>query len=312
MCSRASTKTEPAGEQGGRAGYFAWDPRSNALPHGAAAFYDAYGYLVLTGHQPVSSVVSIKGVAEGIMRDFLSDLCRLSDASTFTTSDEQAQKLRNDDFLQSASGVSCFVEEEESKSESENGNSKKAVNKIGHALHDLQPTFEEFSRGPNVSVVAHALLYNPVPVQSMYIVKGAKVGGEVRPHRDATFLMPVSGRAADCIGLWWAVEDATMHNGCLWVVPGSHRDPVTRRFVRSGNQLDFVGDELNEAADADYLPVEVRAGDLVVLHGNVLHKSEHNASDRSRHAYSVHVVRDGLKADCWLRRSEGVEFRPLT
>lgn len=56
-----------------------------------------------------------------------------------------------------------------------------------------------------------------------------KIGGEVRPHQDSTFL---ATDPPSVIGLWWALEDATKQNGCLWALPGSHKDGVARRFLR--------------------------------------------------------------------------------
>lgn len=57
----------------------------------------------------------------------------------------------------------------------------------------------------------------PPALQSMYIFKQPSIGGVVVPHQDSTFIhtTPLS-----CVGLWWALEDATKDNGCLWALPG--------------------------------------------------------------------------------------------
>ena len=56
-------------------------------------------------------------------------------------------------------------------------------------------------------------------------------GGEVTPHQDGTFLYNEPLRL---FGFWFPIDDATLENGCLWYVPGSHLEPVTRRFLRTG------------------------------------------------------------------------------
>ena len=56
-------------------------------------------------------------------------------------------------------------------------------------------------------------------------------GGEVTPHQDGTFLYNEPLRL---FGFWFPIDDATLENGCLWYVPGSHQEPVTRRFLRTG------------------------------------------------------------------------------
>ena len=60
-------------------------------------------------------------------------------------------------------------------------------------------------------------------------VQQPKIGGEVRPHQDSTFLRT---DPPSVIGLWWALEDATKQNGCLWALPGAHAQGVARHFIR--------------------------------------------------------------------------------
>ncbi len=59
-----------------------------------------------------------------------------------------------------------------------------------------------------------------------------KIGGEVVPHQDSSFIYtePMS-----CVGLWWALEEATKDNGCLWAAPEEHKKGLRRRFfVKDG------------------------------------------------------------------------------
>ena len=51
----------------------------------------------------------------------------------------------------------------------------------------------------------------------------------VTPHQDGTFL---NNDPLKLVGFWFPLDDATLENGCLWFVPGSHARPVTRRSVR--------------------------------------------------------------------------------
>jgi len=86
----------------------------------------------------------------------------------------------------SASNVSCFFEEH---AFAEDGALRQAkalsINKIGHALHDLDPVFRAFSRSARMRAVFRALGFErPLPVQSMYIFKQPQLGGEVVPHQD--------------------------------------------------------------------------------------------------------------------------------
>jgi phytanoyl-CoA dioxygenase PhyH len=115
---------------------------------------------------------------------------------------------------------------------------EKSINKIGHALHDLDPVFERFSRSQKIKDVATAIgIKNPLLLQSMYIFKQPDIGGEVTCHQDSTSLYtdPI-----DIVGLWFALEDATIENGCLWAIPGGHRSGLKSRWVRSTEGMKFA------------------------------------------------------------------------
>jgi phytanoyl-CoA hydroxylase len=121
------------------------------------------------------------------------------------------------------------------------------------------------------------------------------------------------------VGFWWALEDCSTTNGCLWAVPGSHRQGVQRRFKRrGGGQGGTEFDPPEQARPFDLtgaVPLEVGRGALVVLHNALVHYSAENRSTASRHAYSVHVVEGGegtvYPEDNWLQRPVGDGFRVL-
>ncbi|MEQ8814027.1 MAG: phytanoyl-CoA dioxygenase family protein [Thalassobaculum sp.] len=184
-----------------------------------------------------------------------------------------------------------------------------AVNKLGHAMHDLDPVFERVSRRPTLAALAHGLgLADPLLVQSMVIWKPPAVGGEVTCHQDATFLVT---EPESVVGFWLALEDADESNGCLYAIPGGHRGPLRQLFREVDGAL--VAETLDPAPfdDAAAVPLPARKGTLVVLHGRLPHGSAPNTSDRSRMAYTLHMV-DGTARwhpGNWLRRSPGMPFR---
>jgi phytanoyl-CoA hydroxylase len=136
----------------------------------------------------------------------------------------------------------------------------------------------------------------------MFIFKQPQIGGEVVCHQDATFLYT---EPPSVVGFWFALEDATRENGCLWAIPGGHQRGLKSRFVRDG-----TGGTRFEVYDAapwppgELIPLEVPRGALVVLDGLLPHLSYANRSSRSRHAYALHVIEGGCHypADNWLQR----------
>lgn len=237
------------------------------------------------------------------------------DASTVSIFSTHEQTRTSDEhFLSSGDSITCFFEEEAFGPDGELVQDKAlSINKIGHAMHDLDPVFDEFSRQPVIAEAAEAIgMARPLLLQSMYIFKQPRIGGEVTCHQDSTFLYtdPMS-----VVGFWVALQDATLENGCLWAQPGGHRGPLRTRFVRDpddGTRFEVLDDTpFPVPGSPDLVPLEAKAGTLVLLHGLLPHWSDVNRSDRSRHAYTVHVI-DGAAHypdENWLQRSSDLPFR---
>ena len=180
-----------------------------------------------------------------------------------------------------------------------------AVNKLGHAMHDLDPVFNAFSRGKQLQAVADAIgLTDPKLVQSMYIFKQPGIGGEVVCHQDSTFLYT---EPQSVVGFWFAIEDAHRGNGCLGGLPGEHRKGLRQIYRKHGDgllQMDTVQPELDwDMRVLEWL--EAPKGTLIVLNGEFPHLSEANRSATSRHAYTLHAVSGAAHypAGNWIQRT---------
>ena len=208
--------------------------------------------------------------------------------------------------------IRCFFEEEAFDDNCDLIQPKDlSINKIGHAMHDLDPVFDSFSRTEALEAIAKDVGFeDPRILQSMYIFKQPKIGGEVSCHQDATFLYtePVSVK-----GFWFALEDASQENGCMWTIPGGHRNNLKSRFYRNkkgdGTEMEILD---NSPWDMSKLvPLEVSAGTMVILHGLLPHMSYANRSNITRHAYTMHLIEGS--ADYpewnWLQRSSEMPLR---
>jgi len=260
--------------------------------------FDTDGYVVLDEFSSDESRAALRRRALEIV-----DAFDPAGASVFTTRRDAA--ARDSYFQESAETIRCFFEEE---AFDEHGVLRApkplSMNKIGHAMHDLDPVFDRFSRDPRLEDLVRALgIAEPRIYQSMYIFKQPHIGGEVHWHQDATFFATTP---QSVITLWFALEDATRENGCLWVQPGGHRGPLREQFVSENGATRMLSlDDTPWPGETEAVPVEVDAGALVVLNGLLPHYSAPNRSAHSRHAYTLHVVDGTATYDPrnWLQRS---------
>ena len=184
------------------------------------------------------------------------------------------------------------------------------LNKMGHAMHDLDPEFDRFSRTPDLQKVTASLGFeDPAIIQSMVIFKPPRIGGEVGWHQDSTFLytQPLS-----CVGFWFALEDATADNGCMRFMPGAHKLGLKQRHFRGADgKLAFEQLDDGKWPVEHEVAAEVPAGTLVIFDGCAPHRSGPNLSDNSRQAYTIHFIDQTCRYadDNWLQRDPTLKLR---
>ena len=93
------------------------------------------------------------------------------------------------------------------------------------------------------------------------------------------------------ITIWTALDDATIANGCMQIVPGSHRLGV----LNAGHYVSEV-DQARYTQESDVRDLEVAAGEAILLHNFLLHRSGVNRTTMPRRALSVAYMDAATKA----------------
>ena len=229
--------------------------------------------------------------------------------TVFSTTSDAHQA--DDYFVSSGDKIRFFLEDGAFDADGNLRQSKiDSLNKVGHAMHDLDPVFDAFSRTPELAGVADSLRFErPGIIQSMYILKPPRIGGEVVCHQDATYIYT---EPESCVGFWFALEDATVDNGCMRFIPGAHKAPLRKRNYRNDRReiIYEVIDDTPFDLD-DTVPADAPAGTLDIFDGRAPHYSGPNLSDKSRHAYTLHVIDQACHypESNWLQRSGELPLR---
>ena len=270
----------------------------------SASQIDAFrrdGFLVVPDFVSADDCVALRERAMQLAEEHVPS----PEQATVFTADGKPQHTSDDYFLTSGEKIRCFFEKDAfDKSGRLRSQPHLSLNKLGHAMHDLDPVFDSFSRTTQLAAVASDIgMRDPLLLQSMYIFKQAHIGGEVTCHTDHTYLWT---EPRSVVGFWFAIDDATRENGCMWAVPGGHRLPVRTRSRLNESRTATVTDVLDPEPYPldDLVCLEAKRGTLVLLDGAVPHLSAANTSDKPRHAYTIHAI-DGAANyldDNWLQR----------
>ncbi|NQV86101.1 MAG: phytanoyl-CoA dioxygenase family protein [Woeseiaceae bacterium] len=278
---------------------------AGALTSRQLAEFESAGVIVL---EDFVSVLECQKLREQVRR--LIDEFEPGPARNVFSAMQQTQ-LGDKYFEESGDKIHFFFEHDAFDEDGDLRQSKESsLNKMGHAMHDLDPVFDAFSRTPKLAATVDSLDYqDPIILQSMYIFKPPRIGGEVYCHQDSTFLYT---DPESCIGFWFALEDATVENGCMHFIPGGHKGPLKELHYRAEDgQMTFRTLDDTPWPKGATVAAEAKAGTLVMFDGRAPHLSGPNLSEKSRHAYTLHVIDRASRypAENWLQRGPELPFR---
>jgi ectoine hydroxylase-related dioxygenase (phytanoyl-CoA dioxygenase family) len=172
---------------------------------------------------------------------------------------------------------------------------------------DLDPSFRAYMRKPVFRSITRRLIGESVAVyRAMFLNKPAHGGSELRWHQDGTDWRNESSvwglTIAPKVTIWTALDPATVENGCVEIVPGTHRDVVGEH---PGSISDEAATEIVASRGSVFL--ELDPGEAVLLHNWTMHRSAVNQTDRPRRGFSVCYI-DGSSRQLGSGRSFPLVF----
>ena len=125
-------------------------------------------------------------------------------------------------------------------------------------------------------------------INNLFIWKAPEIGLGFPWHQDK-FYFGKRFKTATTVGTWTAIDPADRENGCLYVIPGSHKQAIAEHDdIEGSQQTEFK--LARNARDEDGIAVEVPPGAVIWFHSHLLHKSTNNHSQRFRRSYVSHYL----------------------
>lgn len=173
-----------------------------------------------------------------------------------------------------------------------------------HFPHKISKQIHSYLFHPKiVDVLVNIISPNVKCMQSMLFVKGPGKAGQAW-HQDE-FYIPTRDRSLT--GVWIAIDDATIENGCLWIVPGRPGHMMRRVKNDSGEYADVDTIDVSQYGPEGPMPVEVQSGSVVFFNGYTLHSSQRN---KTTDCFRTALVNHYMSAESMLPWDQDGKLEP--
>ncbi len=161
-----------------------------------------------------------------------------------------------------------------------------------HSIHQMNlysPEFLERTRDPRLTdPVVDLLGPDLLGLNSLYIWKPPKIGLGFPWHQDRWYTRP-QFKTETTVGTWTAIDPSDIENGCLYVIPGSHKTGILEHAELEGSQQQEFKQAVG-ARDEDGVAVEIPPGSVIFFDNRILHKSTDNKTERFRRCNVAHYM----------------------
>jgi phytanoyl-CoA hydroxylase len=185
------------------------------------------------------------------------------------------------------------------------------VRVVFHLCH-THPFFWNHATRPELLDVVENLLGPDITLYTdQMFVKPPHHGSEVPFHQDSAYWTPLE--PPSLLSCWLAIDDATVENGCVHVLPGTHKQLLPHRTFDGPQSLGLLAEDMDTSGE---IPVPLKAGSAMFHHSCLIHRSFPNRSDRGRRGLVTIYLPSSLRfVETWnfqygwkRLRGEGVLF----
>ena len=161
-----------------------------------------------------------------------------------------------------------------------------------HSVHQMNlysPEFLERARDPRLTdPIVDLLGPDLLSLTILYIWKPPKIGLGFPWHQDRWYTRSMF-KTKTTVGTWTAIDPADVENGCLYVIPGSHKYEIHEHVELEGSQQQEFKQALG-VRDEDGVAVEVPPGSVIFFDNRILHSSTDNKTERFRRCNVAHYL----------------------
>lgn len=161
-----------------------------------------------------------------------------------------------------------------------------------HSIHQMNLYSDIFlarTRDPRLTdPIVDILGPDLLGLNSLYIWKPPKIGLGFPWHQDRWYTRP-QFKTETTVGTWTAIDTSDIDNGCLYVIPGSHKKGILEHVEVEGSQQQEFKQAIG-AKDEDGLAIELPPGSVIFFDNRILHKSSDNKSERFRRCNVAHFM----------------------
>ena len=176
-----------------------------------------------------------------------------------------------------------------------------------HFPHKVSELYTEFLVYPPISdILTHLIGPNVKCMQSLLFIKPPGMPGQAW-HQDE---IPIPTRDRSLTAAWVALDDTTVENGCLWILPGSNRPGILyERLPHNDPRYDGTPQATRiPYSEEDACPVEISRGSVLFFNGYLLHRSLNNVTAGQ---YRRNLVLHYMSAESFLRWRGADDYRDI-